>query len=97
VPDDRVEVVEPDLATHHADVCVEWHDDVASVIPSREADVAHDANETSPGHKNPVRLAPYIAELLEKLFVVGHVPHLRRTFIVPLECPVRRRCDHEVN
>jgi hypothetical protein len=59
-------------------------------LASRQANVAHNANEASTGHQDTETLSPSFREFGEKLLIVGNVAELGRVFAVPLQCPIWR-------
>jgi hypothetical protein len=62
-----------------------------------QADITDYADQSPPGDKNSKAVGPDACELEDELLVVLDVPQLARVFVVPLERPIRGRCDDEVD
>jgi hypothetical protein len=90
VPDDRIQVVEPDPATDDADVGMKWKNKVPSEIPPGDAHVADDADQPSTRNQYAVHVPPHLLQLEKESLVVLNVPELVGVLIVALEIPVRR-------
>ncbi len=97
VPNDRVQVVKADTPADDANVSVKGKDKVASKVTPGDADIAHNAHETSSGNKESVNMTPDFLQLEQESFVVLDVAQLIRVFVIALEIPIRRRSDHEVH
>ena len=97
VPDDRVEIVESNLAARHSDIRVQWKNDVTAKVPARQAHVSDDAHQPTAWHQDTIHFLPDFCQFTHKLFVVGHVSQLVWVLVVPFERPVRRRGEYEVN
>jgi hypothetical protein len=97
VPDDRIEVIETDLATDHTDICMEGKDQMPAKSAPRDTDIANDTNESSSRNKNPERMQPHFSEFPEEGLVILDVSHLVWILVVPLEIPIRWRSDYEMH
>ena len=63
VPDDRVQIVESDPTTNHADVGVEGEDQVTTEIAPSNAYVADDTDQTPAWNQNAVDVSPHLFQL----------------------------------
>jgi hypothetical protein len=90
VPDDWVQVVEPDPAADDADVGMKRENEVPSKIPPGDAYVADDTDQPSPRNQYAVNVPPYLLQLEKECLVVLNVSELVGVFVVPFEIPVRR-------
>lgn len=80
------------------DGCVERDNGMSTaVLPPREANVAHDADEPTTRDEGVETLLPDLVQFDEELFVVGDVAELTVALAVFLERPVRRTCEHQVD
>jgi len=69
---------------------------VSSATPG-VADMTHNAHETPAGKEDSVNMPPDFLQLEQERLVVMDVAELVRVFVVPLEIPIWRRSDHEVD
>lgn len=67
------------------------------VLPPREAAVADDADEPAAGDEDAEAVRPDAIELGEETLVVGDVSQLAGAVPVLFECPVRGRCENEMD
>ena len=98
MPDYRVEIVETEATAGDANIGVKWDDGVAaSIFPTGQADITDHANHATARNKYPENFAPDFFKLLDELFVIGDVTELALGLVIALECPVRGRCNDEVD
>ena len=61
VPDDGIQIVEPDSAAIDGDVCVEWDDDMPSEASPGQTHVADNTYDSAPRHQHTKALLPHFA------------------------------------
>jgi len=58
MPDNWIQIIEPDAPTNDADIRMQWKNKVTPEITSGDTYITHDTNETPPGNKNSVNVPP---------------------------------------
>ena len=97
VPENRSQIVEPDLTSPHDDIGVHGHDHVSPVPAPREAYIADHADQPTAGDKDPEAMPPDLLQFVVERVVIGDQSQLALVDRVFLESPVRRRGDNQVD
>ena len=97
MPDNRIQIIEPDSPTNNADIRMQWKDKVPSEITSSDTDIPDDTNETPSGNKNPVDVPPDLFQFKQKCLVILNVSKLIGVFVVAFETPIGRRRNNKMD
>ena len=88
VPNDRVEVVKAEMPASHGNICMQRDNEMTPVSAARQAHVADNTDQPSPGNQKPVTLLPDRRKLIQELLIVCDMAHLAWLFAVSLEGPI---------
>jgi hypothetical protein len=97
VPNNGVKVVEADFATSDADIRMQGHDDMPSVLFAGQTDIPYDADQPAAGDQDPEGFLPYFVDLQQENFIIVEMAELLRMDIVSFEIPIGRRRHYEMN
>jgi hypothetical protein len=88
VPDDRIEVIETNPATDHANVRMEGKDQMPAKPAPCDTDIPNDTDQSFPRNENPEHMEPHFSEFPDKGFVILDVSRLVWILVIPFEIPV---------
>src|ERR1041384_6045504 len=91
VPDDWIQIVEPNLAAEDADVSMEREYKMPAKSFPGDTHVADNADESSTRDENAEGVPPDLVQLGEKPLIVLDMSELVGVFLVAFQIPVRRR------
>ncbi len=97
MPNDRIQIIKPNLTAYDADVGMKRNHNMAAVLPTGQTNITHHADQSSAWDKDSVDLFPNLCQFIQENFIICDVSKLGFIIILSLECPIRGRSHNKMH